>query len=145
MTVGPYRPIHLHTYKTRIADVYVKALVSPTPELACAIEITPTLHGGVSDVSKFDISLRRPDGSAVRTQTFDSGHKVEWKLDDGEVSLWWPVGYGQQTLYHVDIAAISKVVPMPGVLHMELHFLTRIHLGWHEARSSNQTNWVPSR
>ncbi|CAE7233738.1 unnamed protein product [Rhizoctonia solani] len=108
MTVGPYRPIRLHTYKTRIADVYVKALVSPAPELACTVQITPTLHGNVSDVSKFDISLRRPDGSIVRAQTFDNGSKIEWKLNNGEVSLWWPVGYGQQALYYVDITAIHK-------------------------------------
>ncbi|KAL5638363.1 hypothetical protein ACGC1H_005146 [Rhizoctonia solani] len=108
MTVGPYRPIHLHIYKARIADVYVKALVSPAPELACAIEVTSTIHGNVSDVSKFEITLRRPDGSIVRTQTFDNGSKIEWKLNDGEVSLWWPVGYGQHLLYDVDIAAVHK-------------------------------------
>ncbi|CAE6466616.1 unnamed protein product [Rhizoctonia solani] len=108
MTVGPYRPIHLHTYQARITDVYVRALVSPAPELSCAIEVTPTLHGNISDVTKFDISLHRPDGSIIRTQTFDNGSKIEWKLDDGEVSLWWPVGYGQQTLYLVNITAIGK-------------------------------------
>ncbi|CAE6472019.1 unnamed protein product [Rhizoctonia solani] len=108
MTVGPYRPIHLHTYKTRIADVYVKALVSPAPELACAIEVTPTLHGSISDLLKLDISLRRLDGTIVRNQTFDNGSKIEWKFTDGEVSLWWPVGYGQQTLYQVDIAVVGK-------------------------------------
>ncbi|CAE6472356.1 unnamed protein product [Rhizoctonia solani] len=108
MTVGPYRPIHLHIYKARIADVYVKALVSPAPELACAIEVAYTIHGNVSDVSGLEITLRRPDGSIVRTQTFDNGSKIEWKLDDGEVSLWWPVGYGQHTLYGVDITAVHK-------------------------------------
>ncbi|CAE6426065.1 unnamed protein product [Rhizoctonia solani] len=108
MTVGPYRLVHLHTYQVRIADAYVKALVSSAPELACAIEITTELHGDVSDVSGFDVSLRRSDGTVIRTQKFDSGSKIGWKLDDDEVSLWWPVGYGQQTLYYVDLAAIGK-------------------------------------
>ncbi|CUA67033.1 beta-mannosidase [Rhizoctonia solani] len=108
MTVGPYRPIHLHIYSARIADAYVKTLVSPAPELTCAIEVIPTIHGSVSDVSKFDITLRRSDGSIIRTQTFGSQFKIEWKLNDGEVSLWWPVGYGQQTLYYVDIIAFHK-------------------------------------
>ncbi|CAE6497533.1 unnamed protein product [Rhizoctonia solani] len=108
MTAGPYRPIHLHTYKARIADAYVKTIVSSAPELACAIEIEPTLHGDVSAVSKFDISLRHPEGTVIRTQVFDIGSKIRWKLEDGEVSLWWPVGYGQQTLYHVDIIATGE-------------------------------------
>jgi beta-mannosidase len=111
MTVGPYRPIHLHTYKTRIADVYANALVSPAPELACSLQVTPTFYGNTSDISKIEVMLRNsnPDGPTIRTETFDNGSKIEWTFAPGQVALWWPVGYGEQPLYDVEISVFGKV------------------------------------
>lgn len=113
MTVGPYRPIHLHTFKTRIADVYANAQVSPAPELSCTLQVLPTFHGRIEDVSKVEVTLRDSSGgSTIRAETFNHGSKFEWKFDPDEVKLWWPVGYGQQTLYGLEIAALDKVSPV---------------------------------
>ncbi|KAG9090593.1 hypothetical protein FRC06_000958 [Ceratobasidium sp. 370] len=108
MTVGPYRPIHLHIYKTRISDVHAKASVSPAPALSPCLEVTPTLTGNTSDVVKMEVTLRGSDGSAVRTETFNHTSKIEWKFKDGEIALWWPVGYGKQPLYTVEVALFDK-------------------------------------
>ncbi|KAG8713456.1 hypothetical protein FRC08_013238 [Ceratobasidium sp. 394] len=108
MTVGPYRPIHLHTYKTRISDVHAKVLVSPAPVFSPSLEVTPTLSGNTSDAVKMEVILRASDGSVVRTETFNHASKIEWKFRDDEVALWWPVGYGKQPLYTVEVAVFDK-------------------------------------
>jgi beta-mannosidase len=111
MTVGPYRPIHLHTYNTRIADVYAKASVSSAPKLSPSLEVTTALHGNRSDVAKMEVTLKASDGTKVRTETLDHASKIEWKFGDGEVALWWPVGYGGQSLYTVDVVVFDRVSP----------------------------------
>ncbi|KAF8608367.1 glycoside hydrolase [Ceratobasidium sp. AG-I] len=108
MTVGPYRPIHLHTYKARISDIYAKASVSGAPRLSPSLAVTPTLRGNSSDVSKTEITLRASNGSTIKTETFNHISKIEWKFSEGEVKLWWPVGYGEQPLYSVEVALFDK-------------------------------------
>lgn len=109
MTVGPYRPIHLHNYSIRIADVYAKASVSPTPKLSYHLEVTANLHGNRSDVAKMEVTLRASDGTTVRDETFGHASKIEWWFNEGEVALWWPTGYGGQPLYTVEVVVFDRV------------------------------------
>ncbi|KAG9123469.1 hypothetical protein FRC07_014899, partial [Ceratobasidium sp. 392] len=123
MTVGPYRPIHLHTYKTRISDVHAKASVSSVPALSPSLEVIPTLAGNTSDVVKMEVTLRDSDGSAVRAEIFSHASKIEWKFKDGEVALWWPVVYGKQPLYTVEIAdgnTLDKISKRVGFRRVDL-------------------------
>ncbi|QRV83983.1 beta-mannosidase [Ceratobasidium sp. AG-Ba] len=108
MTVGPYRPIYLHTFKTRITDLHAKASVSAVPSLSRSLELTPTLSGNASDAVRMEISLESADGRVVRVEKFDHVSKVEWAFKEGEVALWWPVGYGQQPLYTVEVIVFDK-------------------------------------
>ncbi|QRV98035.1 beta-mannosidase [Ceratobasidium sp. AG-Ba] len=108
MTVGPYRPIYLHTFKTRITDLHAKASVSAVPSLSRSLELTPTLSGNASDAVRMEVSLESADGRVVRVEKFDHVSKVEWAFKEGEVALWWPVAYGQQPLYTVEVIVFDK-------------------------------------
>ncbi|KZT12292.1 glycoside hydrolase family 2 protein [Laetiporus sulphureus 93-53] len=81
MTCGPYRPISLTTYTVRISEVHTRATVSQAPGL-----LADRILGG---------------------DNFERGNLIDWDLD-GVVQLWWPVGYGKQSLYALDIALMSE-------------------------------------
>ena len=114
MTCGPYRAISLITYTARIAAAKTRAIVSPTPALAPSFKLDLAVSGDAAVVRGAEVALRQLDGSVVREEKveLDGGAElkdvVSWDLKD-EVQLWWPVGYGSQTLYNVEITLLGEV------------------------------------
>lgn len=108
MTVGPWKPIALHTYHNRIADLDIRTDVSEALDvkLTADISFSEKAPGTVSFV------LKKPDGT-VEVQgdsTAESGQaqlKFEWAA--GKLDLWYPVGYGKQPLYTVLTTLKDKV------------------------------------
>jgi len=95
MTCGPWRPINLETYESRIADLYFTIDV---PESLGSAEIVAKadIEGPASHV-KFDVSL---DGEAVATETVKASNDfatATFKISRPE--LWYPWKYGKQPLY----------------------------------------------
>ncbi len=102
MTIGPWKPIYLQTYHTRIADSFVKAVVSES--LSAELSATGTLSDKTAGFASF--VLKNPDGiieaSSNKIPT-DAGHyKVSFQFSPGQVKLWYPVHYGAQPLYTVE-------------------------------------------
>lgn len=68
-----------------------------------------------SAASPFDlgaaVTVRKPDGSSLSThevpltkgENQESKGTLELELKKDDVQLWWPVGYGAQPLYTVDV------------------------------------------
>ena len=109
MTVGPWKPIKLETYTVRIADVDVRARVAE--DLSATLDVSFTLTR--EDHSIASVSLKSADGSLVAGQNSvriaQSGAKATFKLSAGSYDLWYPVGYGKQPLYTVEIAVADQV------------------------------------
>lgn len=61
MTVGPWKPISLHTYQSRISDLYAKSTVSE--ELAVNVNVTFSLSHPTSAVAS--VMLKNPEGEVL--------------------------------------------------------------------------------
>ena len=114
MTCGPYRSISLITYAARIEAAKTRAIVSAAPALAPSCKVDLMVSGVVSVVRGVKVVLKELDGTVVLEEKVQlSGSAtltdvVSWDLAD-KVQLWWPVGYGNPTLYNVDIALLGDV------------------------------------
>ncbi|TDL19227.1 glycoside hydrolase [Rickenella mellea] len=116
MTVGPYRPVHFLTYTARILDFYPRTEV--TSDYSFSLDVHLELRGSASAVRNAEVTLKDKDGSVImREQNIISKFPdneerdskiLHWDLGKDEVKLWWPVGYGDQNLYTVEVLLLSE-------------------------------------
>ena len=113
MTVGPWRPIYLHSYHTRISDLHTSALVNESldADLIVRIAVSPSETWTTAEVS-----LKDPAGSESSIITSQSNINLNngpvrlvFRFKNGEVKLWYPVGYGEQPLYEVQVRIYDGV------------------------------------
>ncbi|PCH40558.1 glycoside hydrolase family 2 protein [Wolfiporia cocos MD-104 SS10] len=120
MTCGPYRPINFIAYSVRLASIYPHASVSPSPALSPALGVDVMLAGDASAASAVKVVLVDAEGDVMikeehldlallRAAKRDVEFKnvVNWSLDNA-VQLWWPVGYGEQKLYTVEVVLLAQ-------------------------------------
>ncbi len=104
MTCGPWRPIDLEVYTSRIVDLYFTSNVSKSldsAEVVAKIDI----EGAATEVA-FEISL---DGRTLGSETVkvqDSFATATFRTQKPE--LWYPAGYGNQPLYLLTATAFSE-------------------------------------
>jgi len=118
MTVGPWQPISLHTYEIRISEVYIKSTVSE--DLAVNVDVDFSLSEAYPVIAS--VILKNPDGAAVvgydNITTAEGRAVVNFKFAKGEIDLWYPVGYGNQPIYTVEIdidygvRAFNSILPI---------------------------------
>ncbi|RYP29610.1 hypothetical protein DL767_006662 [Monosporascus sp. MG133] len=94
MTCGPWRPINLEVYESRITDLWADIDVAKSLESATVTVHAPT-EGAASKV-RFDISL---GGSSVSSEVVDAGSSATFTVSNPE--LWYPTRYGKQPLYTI--------------------------------------------
>jgi beta-mannosidase len=113
LTVGPWRPIYLHSYHTRISDLHTSAPVNESldADLVVRIALSPSETWTTAEVS-----LKEPAGSGsgiITSQSninLDNGAaRIVFHFKYGEVKLWHPVGYGEQPLYEVQVRIYDDV------------------------------------
>src|SRR3954452_2188224 len=95
MTCGPWRPINLEIFSSRISDLYFTSNVDESLK-AAKLVAKADLEGTASEV-KFVVAL---DGREVASKTVKAtkGHASHsFKVTDPE--LWYPIRYGAQTQY----------------------------------------------
>ena len=108
LTTGPWRPVYLEAYASRIDDLRISSIVDES--LAAKIDITLALSSDVS--AKATVVFKDPVGKVVKnTDIKVSNGKGSTKLEvaAGEMELWWPVNYGKQTLHTVEVQVADEV------------------------------------
>ena len=110
MTVGPWRPIHFHTYDIRIAEVWANAIVSEKlePRLDLSFELA-----GDEFMGTVQVSVRGPNKVSIKEITdvkvVEGKGSTTYTFGDDEIELWYPIGYGKRPLYEIEVAAIDDV------------------------------------
>lgn len=102
---GPWQPISLLSYSGRISDVRIDYgltadLTAASVTMRAFIETSPS-------GSKVDFTFQRGISGPIYTLTTvprDGKAVVETNIRD--IKLWWPRGYGEQSLYHVRVALV---------------------------------------
>ncbi|KAG6888821.1 hypothetical protein C0992_007435 [Termitomyces sp. T32_za158] len=108
MTIGPWKPISLQTYQTRISDLDVRSDVSEALDVTVSVDLT--LSSSATCQASF--VLKAADGSVIASSTTSTGAdnaKANFDLPAGKVELWYPVGYGNQPLYTIEAKLTNEV------------------------------------
>ena len=113
-TCGPWRPVRLEIYQSRVADLRVDYTLSDDLKTAKG-KLIAKVEGGSAQKVTFTVRHGEEvvfEGSA---DVSNDAAQLEFQVDD--VRLWYPHGYGDQPLYTV--TAILKAEDI------ELHRATR--------------------
>lgn len=109
MTVGPWKPITLETYESRIVEMDIRSQLSE----ALDVKLTAVCTFSETTSSHTSFVLRRPDGSievsANKIPVSGRQVSVDFEWQAGELQLWYPVGYGSQPLYTVEVELADEV------------------------------------
>ncbi|KAH8697483.1 glycoside hydrolase superfamily [Talaromyces proteolyticus] len=101
MTAGPWRPIRLQKYSSRIEDIWLDYTLDEALK-HCEGTIFARVDGCVGD--EIRLALRNQEGDVLfekRLPVHPEGHvQAEFALQN--VALWYPHGYGSQSLYYID-------------------------------------------
>ncbi len=104
MTAGPWRPIYLQGYTTRIADLACPYEISADLQYA-TLTVNATLEqsNSLSSQKQFiRVALYTSDSRLFEEVTLPvDGIEVQHTFTLSSPDLWWPSGYGQQHLYRV--------------------------------------------
>jgi hypothetical protein len=106
MTVGPWKPILVHSYQSRISDADIRTIYKADSDsfaLNINVEITPPTTGEVT------LTLLEVDQTAT-LKIDEKGHAVgQLELKQGAVEKWYPIGYGEAKLYELNVIARDQV------------------------------------
>jgi len=104
MTCGPWRPINLEIFSSRISDLHFTTNVNKSLKSAEFVA-KADIEGGASDV-KFDISL---NGNNVASETVTASKgQATHTFTIQDPALWYPIRYGEQPLYIVTATLIQS-------------------------------------
>jgi beta-mannosidase len=113
MTSGPWKPIRLESYAQYITDIDIRSQVSQKLDVNLSASFAVS---GLLETSSLSLSfkLRNSDGSLLKDldgiPLNESGcAKVTWDWPPGKLKLWYPVGYGEPTLYTAEVALLNEV------------------------------------
>lgn len=113
LTAGPWMPVYLDTYRTRIDDVYITSDLSPDHS-SSNVSITVSAPAE-SPAVQAEVTVSDMDGSQIHKSAIGiSGSArgvIEFPVPNPR--LWWSIGLGSQHLY---TASVSLVDPDSGVV-----------------------------
>jgi len=107
---GPWKPVYLECYDTRIADVHVRCEVQEDLKKA-VILVDAEFEGSRQQSATAVITLTHPDGrtqSIMDVQVKDVVAQSTINIDQPE--LWYPHTHGKQPLYQIEVKLDSHTV-----------------------------------
>ncbi|KAI9730147.1 MAG: Beta-mannosidase B [Claussenomyces sp. TS43310] len=105
MTCGPWRPINLEIYESRIADLYFTTSVDASLRSA-EIIAKADIEGSSASQVKFIVSLNGHEVCSSNIKV-EHGHASDkFQLDRPE--LWYPNRYGKQPLYSLAVTLLHE-------------------------------------
>lgn len=113
MTCGPWRPITLETYTTRISDLSLNidvpdSLTDASIKTNVEVELPPTTIASAISVN-FSLSFNDTAISTISTNFVNEADGiVSTTFTISEPELWYPHGYGAQPLYHLTATLKSE-------------------------------------
>jgi beta-mannosidase len=111
MTVGPWKPISLEMYHVRIIDLDIRTNISESLDVNVGIRchLSSKIPGFAVVVLRDQNSGGVISGDSLPT---DTGHiHTKFHFAPGEVDLWFPVGYGKQPIYTIEVQISDAVIP----------------------------------
>lgn len=110
MTVGPWKDVSLHSYGARISEFRVDTSVSG--DLAAATDVKFEVSDTVGSY-KASVRVNKPDGALIigaSDITVKNGvGEAHFSGSPGTFDLWYPVGYGKQPIYTVELSIADAV------------------------------------
>ena len=108
MTTGPWRPVTIDSYTSRISDL--RCAIQVNEDLSAHATISFAIEGQEDGISARYRIFEASSGNKELTSgsvTLSSGQgSASFKCKSGEVKLWYPVGYGSQTLYEIEVVVV---------------------------------------
>lgn len=105
ITCGPWRPVRLETYNSKVHDVYVQTTVDKDLQATLDIQFTvSTVAATISEVRLYSPSgeLISSDLVDIPANSLETKFSVKNHLKNPE--LWFPRGYGEQKFYKVEVS-----------------------------------------
>ncbi|KAG5923543.1 Beta-mannosidase B [Claviceps africana] len=104
MTCGPWRPVKLEVYESRVSDLYVEIDVDDSLEDASVVAHAEV--EGFASKLRFDISFDRKTVSSEVVSVKDGDAAATFKVQSPK--LWYPVRYGKQPLYTIKATLLDN-------------------------------------
>lgn len=101
-TCGPWRPVNLEIYESRLADLYFQTSVDK--DLKSATVVAHASIEGPAERVSFKVSL---GGQTVATETITGSGSIQATFHISSPSLWYPIRYGEQPLYTVTATLLN--------------------------------------
>jgi len=107
MSCGPWRPIVLETFVCKISDLSINYILADHLK---SVEVTATVTGfgpvgGVTFTLTNNKTGEKVASESVRLSTTEKTSVGTASFRVNDIDLWWPRGYGAQTLYTVSAEA----------------------------------------
>ncbi|EPS31044.1 putative beta-mannosidase [Penicillium oxalicum 114-2] len=104
MTAGIWRPIVLEVYTARVVDLWAQTQLAADHQSAGITAVAKFDNASGGDfTARFSLSLNGNEIAAEEVPVSSENQaKMTVKVDNPK--LWWPHGYGEQTLYKISVS-----------------------------------------
>ncbi|KAM5355288.1 hypothetical protein ACJ41O_001934 [Fusarium nematophilum] len=104
LTCGPWRPINLEVYESRISDLYAEVDVDKSLKSANVV-VHAAVAGKASKV-RFNVSLHGKEVVSETTDVHDQEAVTTFHIKNP--ALWYPIRYGKQPLYTIHATLLEN-------------------------------------